>query len=289
METNNIIHEISPTHFGWGYGYGFFSNYRMCLEALIHLKKNNILGKPYINWKKTTWVEGFNPFENKVCYSEENPFDWWFDQNIPTKTDNINIFPGPNPGSIIDHSKHYFDNKEFLNLQQSIDTEYIKPKKKILDKINEIYDKEFKNEVVLGVMARGSEYNKLHPFYGVYDIDHYISEIKNVLESNKKITKIYVVSEESEFIEKINNAFPNVYFVPNVFRRTDETDEYITHVHCWINVSKKRENHTIQLGEECIIQTKLLGKCDYLCGRYCGLTAGAVLWNENIKDVTIFK
>ncbi len=40
---------------------------------------------------------------------------------------------------------------------------------------------------------------------------------------------------------------------------------------------------------ECIIQTKLLGKCHYLCGRFCGLTAGAVLWNENVKDITIFE
>lgn len=34
---------------------------------------------------------------------------------------------------------------------------------------------------------------------------------------------------------------------------------------------------------------KLLGKCDYLFGRHCGLIAGAVLWNENIKDVIIIK
>ena len=286
---SKIFYEISPTNFGWGYGYGFFSNYRMCLETLIFLNKGNSLGKPYISWKKTTWVENFNPFENKICTSNENPFDWWFDQEIPNKADSIHIIRGPKPGSIIDHSKHYFYEKDFLNLQQNVDKLYIKPKKHILDKINEIYDKEFKNEVVLGVVARGSEYNVLHPFYGVYGIDHYISEIKKVLESNPKITKIYVVSEETDYIEKINNAFSNVFYVPNVFRRTDETEEYITKVHCWINVSKKRKNHTIQLGEECIIQTKLLGKCDYLCGRFCGLTAGAVLWNENIKDITIFK
>lgn len=285
------FYEISPTYFGWGWGYGFFSNYRMCLEMLLefHNKNLSINKIPYISWKKTTWVENFNPFENETCLSNSNPFDWWFDQEIPTEIDIIESGPkSPIPGSIIDHSKHYFDDKNMLNMQQYIDKLYIKPKKHILDKINEIYNKEFKNEVVLGVMARGSEYNKLHPFYGVYDIDHYINEIRKILETNKKITKIFIVSEESAFIEKIHNTFHNSFYIPNVFRRTDETDEYITTVHCWINVSKKRNNHTIQLGEECIIQTKLLGKCNYLCGRFCGLTAGAVLWNENIEDVIIF-
>jgi hypothetical protein len=73
--------------------------------------------------------------------------------------------------------------------------------------------------------------------------------------------------------------------MPNIFRRTDETDEYINRVHCWPNVSTKRPDHCKLLGEETIIQTKLLGKCDYLFGRLSGVFAGAVLWNENIKKV----
>ena len=56
-------------------------------------------------------------------------------------------------------------------------------------------------------------------------------------------------------------------------------------VHCWPNVSNKRENNCRLLGEEVIIQTKLMGKCDYLFGRLSGVLAGAVLWNENIKKV----
>lgn len=283
-------YEMSPKYHGWGWGYGFFSNYRICLEMLIdfHNKKKFMTQNPYISWKKTTWVENFNPFEDKECNSEINPFDWWFDQKIPKSNDRIISGPKePQSGSIIDHAKHYFDDKENLEMQQTIEKLYIKPKKYILDEIERIYDKEFKNEVVLGVMARGSEYNVLHPFYGVYGIDHYINEIKKVLEENKEITKIFVVSEETEFINRICDAFPNVFYLPNVFRRTDEDEEYITKYHCWINISKKRKNHTIQLGKECIVQTKLLGKCDYLCGRFCGLTAGAVLWNENIKKLKI--
>ena len=134
-------------------------------------------------------------------------------------------------------------------------------------------------------MARGAEYNYHHPMYGVFDVNNYITEIQNILNTHPEITKIFIVSEESEYVNKIAEAFPYNYFMPNVFRRTDETMEYINRIHCWCNVSTKREDHCKLLGEEVIIQTKLLGKCNYLFGRFSGIFAGAVLWNENIKQI----
>ena len=279
------FYRIQPITHGWGYGYGFFSNYRIVLEQLIHHHETGGQGKPYIDWGRTTWVEGFNPFESTTLIPNGNPFDNWFDQEIPTSNDTIiDCVNGPRP-DLIHHGKHYFDEPEQLKRQQTIDKLYIKPKQFILDKIEKIYDNEFKGHVVLGVMARGTEYNLHHPMYGVFGVDDYIKEIKNILENNPQITKLFMVSEDMEYIEALTKAFPSSYFMPNVFRRTDETMEYINRVHCWPNVSTKRENHCQLLGEEVIIQSKLLGKCDYLFGRLSGVLAGSVLWNENIKQV----
>jgi hypothetical protein len=279
------FYNIKPTNHGWGYGYGFFSNYRVCLEQLINFNDNNGIGKPYVNWDGTTWIEGFNPFESKDILNNYNPFDLWFDQDIP-KQDDIVIQNNEIPRTdLIDHSKHYFDEPEALLKQQTIDKLYIKPKQYILDKIDEIYEKELKGYVVLGVMARGTEYNLHHPMYGVFGINDYILEIRKILEANPQINKLFIVSEDSEYINAIHAEFPSSYFMPDVFRRTDETMEYINHVHCWPNVSTKREDHCRLLGEETIIQTKLLGKCDYLFGRLSGVLTGAILWNENIKKL----
>ena len=71
----------------------------------------------------------------------------------------------------------------------------------------------------------------------------------------------------------------------DVFRRTDETLEYMNKVYLWPNVSTKRKEQNKLLGEEVIIQTKLLGKCDYLFGMHTGVFSGAILWNENIKKI----
>ena len=279
------IYVIPPTNHGWKFGYGFFSNYRICLEQLIHHHETNGVGKPYIDWGQTTWVEGFNPFEYRILIPNGNPFDFWFDQTPPKDGDNISKCTHKQRPDLIDHAQHYFDKPTELLRQQTIDNLYIKPKQYIIDKIDKIYKEEFEGHTVLAVMARGTEYNLHHPMYGIFGVEDYIKEVGKILEENKNITKIFIVSEDTEYIDAISKAFPESYFVPDVFRRTDETMEYINRVHCWPNVSTKRENHCRLLGEEVIIQAKLMGKCDYLFGRLSGVLAGAVLWNENIKKV----
>jgi len=279
------IYSIPPTNHGWKYGYGFFSNYRICLEQLIHHHETNGEGIPYLDWSNTTWVEGFNPFDSNTKMGPGNPFDAWFEQVIPTGTDEVvKCVNTPRP-DLVDHGKHYFDKPIQLKRQQDIDKLYVKPKKYITNIIDEIFEREFKDEVVLSVMARGTEYNLHHPMYGVFGVKDYIEEIGRILEENKDITKLFIVSEDMEYITAINEAFPNSFYIPNVFRRTDESMEYINRVHCWPNVSTKRENHCKMLGEEVIIQAKLMGKGKYLFGRLSGMLAGAVLWNENLEKV----
>lgn len=281
----NNFYQISPTNHGWGYGYGFFSNYRICLEQLIHHYDSNDQRIPYINWDKTTWIEEFNPFESTIFEKSYNPFDFWFEQIIPTKDDIVDICLSKPRPDLIDHSKDYFHETSHLKKQQFVDKLYIKPKYYIINKVNEIYKKELEGHTVLGIVARGSEYNYHHPMYGVFGIKDYINEIEKILISNPKINKLFIVSEESSYIEEIHNKFPSSYFLSDIFRRTDESLEYVNRIHCWPNVSTKRENHCRLLGEETIIQTKLLGKCDYLFGRFSGVFAGAVLWNEKLQKI----
>jgi hypothetical protein len=52
-----------------------------------------------------------------------------------------------------------------------------------------------------------------------------------------------------------------------------------------MNLSDKRPHHRRLLGEETIIQTKLLAKCNILFGRKSGVLCGSILWNENIKKL----
>ena len=251
----------------------------------------------YINWANTTFVEEFNPL---IHYGEiiggempiddsNNPFNHWFEQENPYElnvpVDDIIISNIERPPTNINHGMDYF-NDPSLELQQFVDRKYIKIKDIIQQKIDSLYQEHFDGHNVLGVMLRGSEYNHWHGgIYGEQSINTYISKIKKVLLKNPQITKLFIVSDETEYVNKISDAFPSSFFLSNIFRRTDETDEYIKRVPCWMNVSKKRENHCKLLGEETIIQTKLLSKCNSIFGRHCGIIAGAVLWNEKINKI----
>lgn len=266
------------------FGSGFFSNYRTILEGLM-LNENIMEGIPYVDWSETAWVEGFNPFNGDILIKKENPFDFWFDQKIPTDNDFIDEPINKERYVLIHHYEDYFYYTHILEKQREIENKYLIIKRPILDKVDEIYTNELKGHNVLGVIARGCEFNYHHPNYGVYSIYYYIESIKKILQENPQINKLFLVSEDSNYINLLKNSFPNSYFVPDVFRRTDETLEYMNSVFLWPNVDTKRENQNKLLGEETIIQTKLLGKCDYLFGIHSGVFAGAVLWGENIKKI----
>lgn len=277
------FYKISPLQRPEAYGSGFFSNYRVCLEKImLHLERKDE-GIPYVDWNHTLWLDRWNPIETWIPPVSYNPFDYWFEQEIPETSDNIIMGQWEVP-FIIDHTKDYF---KYGNIepQRSVDEQYMIPKKYILDKIETIYEKELKNEVVLGVMARGCEYNHYHPMYGIFQIDDYVREIIKILKEHPEITKLFIVSEDSEYVERLSKEFPNSYFMPDVFRRTDETMDHMNSIFFWPNISTKRENQNQLLGEEVIIQTKLLGKCDYLFGRHTGVLAGAILWGKNIKQL----
>lgn len=267
------------------FGSGFFSNYRMILEDLIYNHENGMDGTPYVDWSDTAWVEGYNPFESNHLIKKENPFDFWFEQTTPNENDEILNYIPTTSQNIINHNLDYSDKYSELERQQLVDRKYIKLKKEISDKIDEIYDKEFSNNTVLGVIARGCEFFHWHPQNGVFTIQNYVDNINKILEDNPQITKLFLVSEDSNYIEILKNNFPNSYYLNDVFRRTDETLEYMNKVYLWPNVSTKRKEQNKLLGEEVIIQTKLLGKCDYLFGMHTGVFCGAVLWNENIKKI----
>ena len=71
----------------------------------------------------------------------------------------------------------------------------------------------------------------------------------------------------------------------DVFRRTDESMNYITKYMCWPNISAKRNNQCKLLGEETIIQTKLLGMSNYFYGRLSGIFTGTMLWGKEFNKV----
>ena len=135
-------------------------------------------------------------------------------------------------------------------------------------------------------MARGSEFYKFHPEYGFMTNDLWVQKVRKTLAKNKDLKKIFLVTEDNSILETFKDNFDNLLFL-DVFRKTDESDEYTLKYPLWPCLSDKRVNHKETLGRECIVQMLLLGKCDVVLSKHCGTLSGSLLMAENVPDVQL--
>jgi hypothetical protein len=261
------------------YGYGFFSNF---FRILDHIKVATEQGlEPYVDCSETAWVEGYNPFADaEPPKNAGNPWDWWFDQEpLTTKPTKVEL----DYLIFMHHTKVWkrADVPEFRKVFQ----DHVKIKQYILDKVEDIYNREFKGKVVLGVMARGCEFNQGHPEFGNQTIDTWLNKTHEVLQEHKDIDRIFLVTEDCLYLKYFDAEYDNVFYL-DVFRRTDETLDYMNKFNLWAIIAEhKRPNHKRLLGEECLIQALLLARCDYLIGKICGTFNAAVFFSDHAKEV----
>ena len=130
----------------------------------------------------------------------------------------------------------------------------IKIKKQLLKKEKNYYDKNFlKTDKILGVHFRGSTYKTARGHAFPPTIKIMKEEIKKVL-NEYNYNKIFLVTEETEYLREIKKEFGNICYYYNSFRM-NKLDSFKIY---------PRKNHRYKLGEETIIETLTLSKCDGL-------------------------
>lgn len=265
------------------YGSGFFGNFFTILSNIIGHENSGLY--PYVNINKSVWANGYDPRVDKTPpENAENPWNWWFEQPIPSNDDKVLELPFV--GNAYFSASERVWGRNDIPSAKHIANKYIKIKKHILDRIEEFYEENLKGEVVLGVMARGAEMGICHPEYGQQQINDWINNTKSILQQHPEITKIFLVTEESSYIESFEKEFDNLVYMKDVYRRTDENLEEIVAFSLLYCLVTPREDHKKLLGEECLIQAKLLSKSDYLLVKQCGTSSAAIFFaDDKLKDV----
>jgi hypothetical protein len=162
---------------------------------------------------------------------------------------------------------------------------YMPIKPYILNRAKDYYNETFKDKVVLGVMARGCEFYNYHPQFGNHTIETWVSSIRDIRKEHPEINAIFLVTEDNDYIPIICREFPDTVYL-NVFRRTNETINFMVNTPLWPSMNSPRPEHCKRLGEECLVQTLLLGMCDYMCVKQCGTSSGGIFFGtENLKNV----
>lgn len=262
------------------HGSGFFSNYFSALSMVDEADRRGLL--PYVDLRNTAFVPNYNPYKDKFPPKQsENPWDWWFLQE-PLKDQKQSVEIEEKYSYDLDQTKNFLRNQK-LHHYRTIAKKYFQIHLDIQDEVERNFKDLIDGKKTLGVMARGAEMNKTHPIYGDHNIEIWIKETKKLLDRNKEIEQIFLVSEEESYIKKFENEFDGIKYLENVFRRTNEDSEYINKYPLWPCLDLKRENHTNKLGRESLVQALLLSKCEYLLGKQCGTVSAAIFFSNRIK------
>jgi hypothetical protein len=268
---------------------GFFSNFFVALNLAMDGEKDGLI--PYIVLDNTVFTR------HSDYKGDSNSWNWWFDQEIPNSEDsvvrleyvndrNFIYFPPPFYYNVVPTSEVFSKrwNRSEIDIGRNYFKKYFKIKDHILQKTEEFYSNNLKNKVSLGIMARGVEFNVMHPQYGNQTVYDYINSTKKILSQHPEIDRIFLVTEDGGYIYPFKKEFNNLV-VMNVFRRINQPLAYCQTNWEWPYQYKARPNHTKILGDECLTQALLLGKCDYLLCKENGISAGALFFNENLKNV----
>jgi len=120
---------------------------------------------------------------------------------------------------------------------------------------------------VLGVHVRGTD-------YGFYDINHYVGWINNILKHHE-YERIYIASDNSEAINMLQNAFPNICCSYKTNLRST------TFKSAWMaEILEKKD--MVQHGRDVLTESILLSKCHRLICINSNVAGMAAYRNPNL-------
>jgi len=224
---------------------GFFSNITFILNHLKICEDMNFI--PIIDMKN------YPSLHNEIHPINKNKNAWEYYFKKINKYSLNEVYKSKN----VYMSSKTFQKKMSLDMTNNEISRYfsrIKTKKEILQKINIFNKKKFKkNNKILGVHFRGSTYKTArgHGFPLTKEL-----MIKNIQFLIKKFNynKIFVVTEEQEYLKALKEKFNDKIIFYDSFRMK-KLDSYKIY---------PRKKHRYLLGEEILIETVLLSKCNGL-------------------------
>lgn len=287
--------EIDPPYYHpWHrFGAGFYSNYLRCVQQLVTMEQHyrNEMGvltvTPYVDWSVSLFVDNNGVVEGlPFPENAKNPWYEWFvgPREVPILNE-IRANPAYD-ASVVNHDGTFWrNNNPYVNYLRIIDQRHNILRPHIVRQIDEFYNVHLRNNHVLCVMARGSEYRYNHNLDGFWELDFYIQNTKRIINENPQITRVFLVTDDANWLAPFCSEIPITRYC-DVFRRTDQTEEYIEKNPYWW-ADPVRPNHAVLSGEECLIQGHLMAKCNMLFGRQCGFVNGAMMFNESITHTEL--
>ena len=103
-------------------------------------------------------------------------------------------------------------------------------------------------------------------------------EITENLVKNEKIDKIFLVTEEQNYLDFFEKKFPNKIIHIKCCYRSNKNDAFEIY---------PRDRHRYKLGREALLETLLLSKCDHFIYLCSNVSSAAISFNMNKEQKRI--
>ena len=243
---------------------GLFSNITFILNHLKICEKMKFI--PIIDMKNYPTI--YN--EKKKIQRTNNSWEYYF-KNL-NKYNLNKVYKSKN----VFLSNLKFERNMYLDMTNTEISKYlkkIKVKESIISKVNAFQKKNFKKkQKILGVHFRGSTYKTARGHAFPLTVHLMIKNINNLI-NNYNYEKIFVVTEEDRYLKILKNTFGDKLFFYNSYRMKflDSFEIY------------PRKNHRYLLGEEILIESLLLSKCDGLTYIKSNVISAAIQFSKKNK------
>jgi len=266
--------------------YGVFSNFLSALQYLYLSKVEDRIPIMVWNIKWFRQKDLYNGSLSKVWEYYFEPVSKYSVDDIKEEDDVKQVRKykehgvADEPKGCWDYTIHppnnclYNPSQESRDFVHSLISEYVKIKQPISDKINNFYEDNIKDKKVLGVHIRAVWDAKGGQRPNV-PIDRYIKYIKKYL-AKGKYNKVYLATDCKPVFEKIKKLFGEKVIYYNCQRSSTFP------VTSGRQHSKKKIRPGALIGEEAIIESVLLSKCDHLLIGMSNLSASALYFNPKI-------
>ena len=257
---------------------GFFSNYFSVLSTVEDCITRGL--RPYVDSSNTWFNPTYSFKEDRVTDLSINPWDWWFVQN---RREDVTSFTKVDiDRQHISHVPKLFMARTDKPKFRAIAKEFCAIKPHILEEEEILYKQYLENKNTLGILARGTEMLVHHPEYPKISANSWPQVIELCLKQNPDIDNIFLVSDDRKIVESIVSAYPQTKYLEHFFRSTTQTEEELSDkgMPWWLSSPHNDPNHRKRLGEESLIQVRLLSRCDYFVGSHSGMFNATNFFNE---------
>lgn len=265
---------------------GLFAFYITNIAWIDYALRNDYI--PVIDMKNYE-----NTFHRKDEVGKINTWEYYFKQPCGVSLDEAlssknvryvwNDIPEFHPNESLD----FLYNQTIVDYYRNIASKYLLFNDDIQEYLDEmrirfINDNVLKGQRVLGVLARGTDYTKLKPYFHPIQpsVDEIIAKV-NLYRKKYDCSKIYVATEDAKILEKLRQEYGNDLLFTNQ-KRIYDTDTYL-------NYNNEFTQRTpMERGLDNLLSIYLLSLCNgIVAGRTSG-TVGAFIMQKGFEFKYVF-